>query len=74
MVAMNVFQYTPRCTTGTRSRNPQVYTLIALNPIFGIKRCLVYSHFAFILILHNEASHQEEMVYLSVALAFCSNE
>lgn len=43
---------------------------VAVNQIFGIKRCLIFCYYAFILILHNEATHQDEMVYLGITLAF----
>jgi len=43
---------------------------VAVNQIFGIKRCLIFCLYAFILILHNEATHQDEMVYLGITLAF----
>ncbi|WP_312997876.1 hypothetical protein [Leclercia sp.] len=47
--------------------------LVAVNPICGIKHRLFCSHFAFILILHNEAIHQEDIAYLNVTLAFCTD-
>ena len=46
---------------------------VAVNQIFGIKRCLIFCHYAFILILHNEAMHQDEMVYLGITLAFLTD-
>lgn len=43
---------------------------VALNPIFSVKRCPFGGDFAFILILRDEAMHQEDVVYLRVNLAF----
>ena len=53
--------------------SPRCSPFVAVNQICGIKRCLFFCGFAFILILRDEAMHQEDIVYLSVTLAFCTD-